>query len=217
VKDLGTPKLNPMALATLGLAVTLVALAGCASATNTGAAASDPAPALTLRSTGAVTTSNKPVPPGSIAASARPAATPGGGLDRGLDGSVASGTHVPIESQVGIGYLIDVAVGIEVGHAAAQAASKSPQVGEYEVAHVALTVRDGNFPYSSAQFTFVDKGGHRFPAADDSAFPPSLGAGTAVAGQTITGNVVFDVPAGGGTVELDDVSGPRLSGWTTTH
>src|SRR5665213_1344593 len=202
VKELGAPKPDRMASAALGLAMLLVALAGCASSASIGAAASSQANSLSLHSTSAGTTSIMPVPPASVAASASRAATPGGGLDRGLDGSVASGTHVPIESQVGGGYLIDVVVGIEVGHAASSAASRSPQVGEYEVAHVALTVHDGNFPYSSAQFTFVDTGGHRFPAANDTGFPPSLGAGTAAGGQTITGNVVFDVPAGGGTVEL---------------
>jgi hypothetical protein len=149
--------------------------------------------------------------------SASSASAPGGGLDRGLDGSVASGTQVPIESQVGAGYLVDVSVAIKVGHASSAASNQSLNVGEDEVAHVAFKVLDGGFSYSRAQFTFIDASGHRFAAVTDDGFPPSLGAGTAAAGQTIVGNVVFNVPAGGGTVELHDATGPRLAGWTTSH
>jgi hypothetical protein len=165
---------------------------------------------------GAATTKD-PVPPASVAVSASSASAPGGGLDRGLDGSVPSGTKVPIESQVGAGYLADFVVVIGVGNAPSPSSNQSPKVGEYEVAHVSITVLDGSFSYSNAQFTFVDAGGHRFAAVADDAFPPNLGAGTAGIGQTIAGNVVFNVPRGGGTVELRDANGPRLSGWTTTH
>jgi hypothetical protein len=167
--------------------------------------------------TGSATRTKAAIPPASVAASASSASAPGGGLDRGLDGSVASGTQVPIESQVGAGYLVDVSVAINVGHASSASSNQSPTLGEYEVAQVALKVLDGGLAYSNAQFAFVDAGGHRFAAVTDNAFPPSLGAGIAAAGQTIKGNVIFDVPGGGGTVELHDASGPRLAGWTTSR
>jgi hypothetical protein len=156
-------------------------------------------------------------PPASTAAPATSASSPGGGLDRGLDGSAPSGKDVALESQVGAGYLIDAVVVISTQPSPGGQRTQSPGAFDVEVAHVEVAVHDGSFQYSSAQFTFVTPSGQRFEVATDNAFPPALGNGTATAGQTVTGNVVFHVPPGGGTVELRDANGPRLWGWTTKH
>ena len=80
----------------------------------------------------------------------------------------------------------------------------SAQRGEYEVVHVTLVVRSGPAEsYSPTDFRFVAKNGQAYaPAAAiaTTGGADQLTAGVLAGGRSIAGDVVFDVPPGGGTV-----------------
>jgi hypothetical protein len=81
-----------------------------------------------------------------------------------------------------------------------------PQNGEYEVATITLTGQDGAFPYAPALLDFMTDTGKTYTSAEGnsaaSGYGPALTAGTVTKGKHVTGTVTFDVPPGGGRVQL---------------
>jgi hypothetical protein len=81
---------------------------------------------------------------------------------------------------------------------------RTPECGEYEVAHVRLYDRIGAYTYDYRNVTFTSSVGNLYnpvPARDaGTAFGPPLGSGTLNQGQSADGFVAFDVPGGGGEI-----------------
>jgi hypothetical protein len=91
---------------------------------------------------------------------------------------------------------------------------RTPECGEYEVAHVRLYDRTGSYTYDYRDLTFTSGAGNSYnplPAPDaELAFGPPLGSGTLNQGQSAEGFVAFDVPAGGGEVTYFNVVSPAF-------
>ncbi len=84
-----------------------------------------------------------------------------------------------------------------------------------EVATIKIFAQSGSYTYSASDFTFAASDGHSYsPAEGDigNAIPdPRLGSGHLLAGHSVEGVVVFEVPLGGGKLKL---SSDQLS-WAT--
>ena len=74
--------------------------------------------------------------------------------------------------------------------------------GEYVVADVTIKVARGSYDYNPFDFQGQSGNGQIWESTIPIGFDPALNAGTAAAGQTARGNVVFDVPRGPLQVQL---------------
>ena len=74
--------------------------------------------------------------------------------------------------------------------------------GEYVVADVTIKVARGSYDYNPFDFQGQSGNGQIWESTIPIGFDPALNAGTAAAGQTARGNVVFDVPGGPLQVQL---------------
>lgn len=84
--------------------------------------------------------------------------------------------------------------------------AQKPAKGVYEVANIHVAVQAGTLEYNTLDFKFLASDGNAYTHVDGNAatagFDPSYGSGTLTAGQARGGNVVFDVPPGGGTLQM---------------
>jgi hypothetical protein len=74
--------------------------------------------------------------------------------------------------------------------------------GQYVVADVTIKVARGSYDYNPFYFQGQSGNGQIWEPTIPIGFDPALDAGTAAAGQTARGNVVFDVPRGPTQVQL---------------
>jgi len=74
--------------------------------------------------------------------------------------------------------------------------------GEYVVADVTIKVARGSYDYNPFDFQGQSGNGQIWESTIPIGFDPALNAGTAAAGQTARGNVVFDVPRGPIQIQL---------------
>jgi FtsP/CotA-like multicopper oxidase with cupredoxin domain len=74
--------------------------------------------------------------------------------------------------------------------------------GQYVVADVTIKVTSGSYNYNPFDFQEQSGNGQIWQPTFATGFDPMLNAGTAAAGQTARGNVVFDVPRGPIQVQL---------------
>jgi len=74
------------------------------------------------------------------------------------------------------------------------------------VARIRLHNFQGSFDYSPAMFMFRAKNKQLYAPVTTTAFGATLGTGQLGRGETISGVLVFDVPAGAGAIELGRVS-----------
>jgi len=72
------------------------------------------------------------------------------------------------------------------------------------VAHVRLYSGHGSFDYTPAVFTFHASNHRQYSPVTTEAFGPSLVPGHLDHGMTASGILVFEVPVGGGAIEIDD-------------
>jgi hypothetical protein len=72
------------------------------------------------------------------------------------------------------------------------------------VAHVRLYSGDGSFDYTPAAFSFRGTNHRLYTPVTTDAFGATLVAGHLDQGQSASGTLVFDVPAGGGEIEIND-------------
>ena len=93
----------------------------------------------------------------------------------------------------------------------------TPANGVFEVAHITIAVTAGSYDYNVLYFKWVSAAGNTYDftqgKADEAQFDPALSSGTLSAGQRGGGNVVFDVPAGAGTVQLTDPLDAVIGEW----
>jgi hypothetical protein len=95
------------------------------------------------------------------------------------------------------------------------ASASSPSV--LEIAHISVRCINGTYPYDRTTYQFVSTNQKTYlPELEDAAarFGPPLEHGTLTPGTQASGVLVFDVPPGGGQVELSDEFGPQM-GWVT--
>lgn len=100
---------------------------------------------------------------------------------------------------------------------AERAQETGPSGGDVdEVALLSIHVLSSSFEYGDDYLRFVGLDGRSYrPVANAGELASPLpAAGNAAAGQTVTGEAAFTVPAGGGQVEVLDAQGGRLFGWT---
>ena len=77
-----------------------------------------------------------------------------------------------------------------------------PEKGQYVVADVTIKVTSGSYSYNPFDFQEQSGNGQIWQPTFAIGFDPTLNAGTAAAGHTARGNVVFDVPRGPIQVQL---------------
>lgn len=126
-----------------------------------------------------------------------------------------SGTVLALGSDIGQPYEVFVSVTIDARPAAAD--SLTDGAGEYEAALVQIHGESGSYRCSSTNFDFVDTSGRHYPPIGGTSadrFGSVLGSGTVTAGQNVEGYIVFEVPSGGGVVELKDALGRPMQ-WRT--
>jgi hypothetical protein len=114
------------------------------------------------------------------------------------------------------GFKIDVALTFAQHTPIASPAVGSPTAGNYEVAMVRISSSSGSFHYAASSFEFVTLGNQSYPPLaqnPDGTSGVPLGTGILSAGQTTSGTIAFDVPAGGGHIGFFDGSGLQLCGW----
>ena len=112
----------------------------------------------------------------------------------------------------------DLVVVSVVAHATGNGpAAPPPQEGEYEVATVSVTGKVGSFAYAPTLLAFMTNTGKTYTSADGnsaaSGYGPALNAGTVTKGKRVTGTVTFDVPPGGGRVQLRFGIGGSACDW----
>jgi hypothetical protein len=81
------------------------------------------------------------------------------------------------------------------------------------VAHVWLHSYQGGFDYSPAIFKFRAKNKQLYAPVATTAFGPTLATGRLGRGDTTSGVLVFDVPAGAGAIELVDNLNKEVFDW----
>lgn len=101
----------------------------------------------------------------------------------------------------------DVVVLSVVAHASGNGPTATlPRNGEYEVATLSITGQRGSFTYAPTLLAFMTNTGKTYTSADgnsaSSGYGPALTAGAVTKGKHVTGTITFDVPPGGGRVQL---------------
>ena len=79
------------------------------------------------------------------------------------------------------------------------------------VAQIGLHGFQGSLDYSPAMFMFRAKNKRLYAPVITTTFGPTLGTGQLGRGETTSGVLVFDVPAGAGAIELVDNLSDNLS------
>lgn len=123
-----------------------------------------------------------------------------------------SGEKLVLGSDIGTAYEVSITVDIATHPVAGD--TLSVDASEYEVALVTIHGESGSYSFDPADFEFVDASArHYLPleglAADR--FGGFLGTGTVTAGQEVEGHLVFEVPPGGGAVQLKDSLGRPMA------
>lgn len=122
--------------------------------------------------------------------------------------SAPSGTAVTITTP---GFRVRVKVSV-----VPKAHDPGPIGGDvYEVASLSIHVLSSSFEYGDDYLRFIGRDGRTYRPVEDHAglASPLPSASNAPAGQSVTGEAAFRVPAGGGQVEVLDAQGGRLFGW----
>lgn len=99
------------------------------------------------------------------------------------------------------------------------AIAQNPAHGVFEEADVKIVVDAGSFDYNAANFQFLGSDGNTYTFGGGNIIgagvDPMLTDGTLTVGQSAGGWVVFDVPPGGGTLQLqgDALGGSIAAQW----
>jgi hypothetical protein len=208
-----------MIRALFALPLGVIALVGCQSKS-----AAKPASTVTVTETAPATASSSPTGGAATSASSRPtapsssAAAPSAASPSGSTN--ASGATVSFTGPNG---LTATATATIVAHADLTGA-QAAQNGEYEAADVKIAVTAGLYEFSTYAFSFEGANGISYPPSEGNALlsglgDPQFGSGSLKAGMSATGYLVFDVPRGGGTLQLQ---GPQIgqgivAQWTVSN
>jgi hypothetical protein len=136
-------------------------------------------------------------------------ATPSPGGPPAASGFVIDPTKSVLIMGAGCACEDDVEVTTTVHPGSGAEAADTVQV----VAHVWLHSYQGGFDYSPSIFKFRAKNKQLYAPVATTAFGPTLATGRLGRGDTTSGVLVFDVPAGAGTVELVDSLNKEVFGW----
>jgi hypothetical protein len=204
---------------TLISGIAICALAGCTSSSTTAektpSGAPSTCPPLTVQpSTSAVA---EVAPPQTHPAIIVPAATPPSGGSSSKEPGLPSDGHT--QSVAFYDYCTQKTTQVILLHVTISVLNPESADRHYEVAHVAIETGGHPLPYGPADFRFVAANGHTYDPVTATTPEPStkvLGPGTLAAGVEAVGDVIFDVPKGGGKVTYRSELGGSTLAWPTS-
>ena len=102
--------------------------------------------------------------------------------------------------------------------------NEAPHEGTYRVFKVTMHVVKGTVDdVNSSSFRWEGVGGRVFDESEGNSYESGfdsdneLSSDGGAAGQTVSGEIIFDVPAGAGKLELTNFDSSVIGGWTVTH
>jgi hypothetical protein len=102
--------------------------------------------------------------------------------------------------------------------------NEAPHEGTYRVFKVTMHVIKGSIDdVSSNSFRWETAGGRVFDESEGNSYESGwdsdseLNTDGAAAGQTVEGEIIFDVPAGAGKLEITDYDNTVIGGWTASR
>lgn len=91
-----------------------------------------------------------------------------------------------------------------VSHDWSTSADHAPRYGQYLQLDLKISATDGHVSYGPEFFQTFDESGNLFQTTEIGARPPLLGEGVLRAGQSVTGDIAFDMPRGAVTLLMSN-------------